>query len=415
MRYVVHDYSGHPFQVHLSRHLARRGHEVFHLWNADNPGPKGLMERRPNDAGSLHFTGITLGLKKHAAGTGAQFGASRIIRDIRYGREVAGLLHSIKPDVLLCGNTPADSQRAIITMCRDEDIRFVYWVQDVYSVAVTTLLTKRFGLVGKGVGRYYQYLDRRQFRASDAIIAISEDFVATIGRMVGRTPISVIENWAPIDDLPLGSKDNPWSRQHGLHDGFAYLYSGTLGRKHNPLFLVKLAQHCVGREQVVAVSQGYGVPLLQAAKTERSLHRLVLLPIQPATQLANVLSTADVLLATIEAEAGRFAVPSKVLSYLCSGRPILLAAAKDNLAARTVIRANAGIVVDPTDETGFMAAAEMLRRDPNLRAELGRNGRDYAEHTFDLDAVATRFESVLGRFGRPVSQFGLDAVTVAAE
>ena len=48
----------------------------------------------------------------------------------------------------------------------------------------------------------------------------------------------------------------------------------------------------------------------------------------------------------IEADAGKFAVPSKVPSYMCAGRPILLAAPKENLAARTVARANAGIVVE---------------------------------------------------------------------
>ena len=89
-------------------------------------------------------------------------------------------------------------------------------------------------------------------------------------------------------------------------------------------------------------------------------------------------TAADVLLATIEPEAGTFAVPSKVLSYLCAGRPILLTAPKENLAARIVERANAGIVVDPADATGFLAAALRLRDEPQLCATMGANGRAYA-------------------------------------
>jgi len=30
MRLLIHDYAGHPFQVQLSRELARRGHSVTH-------------------------------------------------------------------------------------------------------------------------------------------------------------------------------------------------------------------------------------------------------------------------------------------------------------------------------------------------------------------------------------------------
>jgi hypothetical protein len=37
MRVVVHDYAGHPFQVELSRALAARGQDVFHLYRARSP------------------------------------------------------------------------------------------------------------------------------------------------------------------------------------------------------------------------------------------------------------------------------------------------------------------------------------------------------------------------------------------
>ena len=263
-------------------------------------------------------------------------------------------------------------------------------------MAVTKYLSERLGYPGKAIGWYYQWLDRCQFRDSDAIIVISEDFAPLVGSWAGNdNKVSVIENWAAIDDLPSGLKDNDWSRDHSLHSDLAFVYSGTLGRKHSPMLLLRLAQACRAGESVVVAGQGFGIPQLQAAKTEHRIDALKLLPIQPARHLADVLATADVLVATIEADAGAFAIPSKVLSYLCAGRPILLAAPRDNLAARTVERANAGIVVDPADEAGFMAAAGRLRADPELRAELGANGRAYAERTFDMTRITDRFERVI--------------------
>jgi colanic acid biosynthesis glycosyl transferase WcaI len=350
MRCVIHDYSGHPFQVHLSRHLAMRGHEVFHLYNADHPGPKALFQR-PDDPPSLTYQGVSLGRPStHAAGTGAM-GAGRVFRELAYGRKVAESIAKLKPDVVLCGNTPADSQRAIIRTCKASNIRFVYWLQDVYHVAVKTLLRKKLGGLGFAIGYHYQMLDRRQFRASDGVVAISHGFVPMIKPWVAGE-VAVIENWGAIDDIPVRPKNNPWARQHGLHEQFNFIYNGTLGRKHNPDYLLNLAKKCAVGTGVIAASQGYGVPLLNDAKAADrfgQLRALTVLPLQPAEQLADVLGTADVLLATIEADAGMFAVPSKVLSYLCAGRPILLAAANSNLAAETVRRANAGIVVDPAD------------------------------------------------------------------
>ena len=46
---------------------------------------------------------------------------------------------------------------------------------------------------------------------------------------------------------------------------------------------------------------------------------------QPFEVLPDVLGSADVLVAILEPDAGVFSVPSKVLSYFCAGRPVLLA------------------------------------------------------------------------------------------
>ena len=50
MRILVNDYAGHPFQLQLSRELARRGHTILHTYFADAKGPKGNLAS-PSDAG----------------------------------------------------------------------------------------------------------------------------------------------------------------------------------------------------------------------------------------------------------------------------------------------------------------------------------------------------------------------------
>jgi colanic acid biosynthesis glycosyl transferase WcaI len=132
------------------------------------------------------------------------------------------------------------------------------------------------------------------------------------------------------------------------------------------------------------------------------LDQLKLFTLQAAEVLPQVLGSADVLVASIDRDSGQFAVPSKVQSYLCAGRPILLSAPLENLAARTVVLANAGIVVDPDDTAGFLAAATRLRNDPTLRHQLGANGRAYAERVFDLDRITDAFEQVLAEKARNV-------------
>jgi colanic acid biosynthesis glycosyl transferase WcaI len=384
MRVLVHDYAGHPFQVSLSRSLARRGHSVTHAYFADNPGPKGGFAE--SDASLLTFVGLSLG----ASDPTHLF--ARRFNDLRYGKKVAALIAETRPDVVISGNTPTEAQARLMRACKAAKSRFIYWVQDIYGIAVTKLLAKQFGPLGRAVGCYYQMLDRRHYRDSDGIVVIAEEFTRLATAWSGDpAKVSVIENWATIEEIPLLGKENNWARAHGLDDRFAFLYAGTLGRKHKPELLSALAQTLDAEAFVCVVGQGTGFARLQRAPCSA----LRLLPLQPATALPAVLASGDVLIATIEADAGTFAVPSKVLSYLCAGRPILLSAPQSNLAARTIRQAQAGIVVDPNEPAAFIEAAHLLRANPEMRRQLGENGRAYAERTFDVGRIADSFEHVL--------------------
>jgi glycosyltransferase involved in cell wall biosynthesis len=110
-----------------------------------------------------------------------------------------------------------------------------------------------------------------------------------------------------------------------------------------------------------------------------------------------VLATGDVLVGILEEEAGTFSVPSKTLSYLCAGRPLLLAMPLDNLAARITRDHKAGLIVAPADIEGFLNAASELHARPGLRAKLGRNARSYAEATFPIDKTAAVFDEILAK------------------
>ena len=124
-------------------------------------------------------------------------------------------------------------------------------------------------------------------------------------------------------------------------------------------------------------------------------------PFQPFDQLSEVLASADVLLVILEPDAGVFSVPSKVLSSLAAGRPILGSIPGRNLAARLVMRAGAGVVVEPEDAEGLIAAARALLADAPARDAAGKAARAYAESAFDIQTIADRFVQVIENVTAP--------------
>ena len=102
------------------------------------------------------------------------------------------------------------------------------------------------------------------------------------------------------------------------------------------------------------------------------------------------------LLAILEPDAGVFSVPSKVLSYHCAHRPLLLAVPRENLAADIVAREKSGLIVDPNDTAGFIEAAERLINDEELSSNLADNAIRYAHDRFDIEPITDKFLKVIG-------------------
>ena len=391
MRLVVHDYFGLAFPAQLARALAGRGHDVLHLHCRSFVAGKGRLERTETDQPSLEFGAVDLGrpFAKYDV-------ARRIAHERQTARELAGLVREFRPDrVLSIG--PLLVQRELRRASHGFGAGFVFWQQDVMSIAARRVIGRRSRLLGAAAERAVAQLERRLLRGSDAVVVISEDFLPQLRRWgVDEARVSVIENWAPLEELPQLPRENAWAGEHGLDGRSVFLYSGTLGFKHDPSLLLELARWAGARGAlVVVVSEGPGADWL--AEHGRGEAALRLLPYVPHDRLPEVLASADVLVALLEPEAGAFSVPSKILTYLCAARPLLVAVPADNLAARVVERSGGGVVAGPEDPAAFLAAAGTLLENAELRERLGRRGRAYAETTFDVKAIARRFEEVLDR------------------
>jgi glycosyltransferase involved in cell wall biosynthesis len=394
MRLAFHDYPGHAFPVQLARALARRGHDVLYLHFAEFQSPKGPLAPAPDDPPTLALRPIGLGEAHRKYDL-----VRRWLQDRRYGQHLVDAVRAFRPDVVLGGNAPLDPQARLQRVARELGAGFVFWLQDAYGVAIDQLLRRKLPVLGAMVGAHYRGLERTLWRGSDAIVAITEDFRPLLECAgIDAARVSVIENWAALDELPQRPRRNDWARAHGLTDMRVLLYAGTMGLKHDPELLCHLARRFRGVPdvRVIVVSEGIGADHVARVAASERLDNLVVLPFQPYDALPDVLASADVLVVVLEAGAGIYSVPSKLLTYLCAGRAVLGAIPLDNLAARIVARAGAGLVAAPGDLPGFLGAAETLLAAPARRDAAAAAARIYAERSFDIAAITTRFETVLG-------------------
>ena len=393
MRILIHDYAGHPFEVQLSRELAARGHDVLHLYCGSTHTPRGALARSPSDPPTFDVRGV---------GLSQTIPKTSFIRRFRlesvYSRKLIAECESFNPDVILSANTPSIPGHKLARWCVRRGVRLVAWIQDIYGLAAYRLLSRKLPLVGHAVGQYFIALDKWSARNSAALVVITEDFRKVFTDWgIESSRIHAIHNWAPLEEMPLRPRENDWSREKALKPDLRLIYAGTLAMKHNPALLLELARTLDRgqRGELIVVSEGAGVEWLTEQAAARGIKSLRCLGFQPFEALPDVLGSADILVAVLEADAGVFSVPSKVLSYLCAGRPVLLAVPKENLAAKIVVESGAGLAVEPNDIAGFSAAAEQLIESPERRTQCGQAARHYAEAHFDIKKIGDQFEAIL--------------------
>ena len=245
------------FRLSSPASLARRGHDVLLLQ---------LARSCPARVGSSAS-------RRPARPRVRQCRPRRRVREVRRaapdrartpqsGSELARRIAAFRPEVVL-SNAPLLVQARAAGAARALGAGFVFWQQDVISAAARRVLGRRSRPLGAAAQRAVAPSSGGCCGGATGSWSSPATFCrCSDGWGVDEERVTVIENWAPLDELPVLPRDNEWAREHGTGGQDVFLYSGTLGFKHDPVVL-ELARWAGARETVVlVVSEGPGADWL---------------------------------------------------------------------------------------------------------------------------------------------------------
>ncbi|REK10859.1 MAG: glycosyltransferase family 1 protein [Planctomycetota bacterium] len=114
---------------------------------------------------------------------------------------------------------------------------------------------------------------------------------------------------------------------------------------------------------------------------------------------AEIMSQLDVLVHPADGESfGRI-----VVEAMAAGLPVV--GARGGGVAEIIVDGRTGLLARPDDPQDLAAQIERLLRDPQLRDELGRSGRQRAQEEYSLDACVSRMLNVYAQaLRRPLGQ-----------
>lgn len=174
------------------------------------------------------------------------------------------------------------------------------------------------------------------------------------------------------------------------------LYSGTHGLIHAMDTLMEAVVMLSARPDLRFLFVGDGVmkPQLEARARELQLAHVEFRPSLPAEQLAGLVESADVCVATMRDHPFcNDVIPVKVFDYLAAGRPVVASLRGD--AAEVVERSGGGVVVPPGDARALADAIAALADAPERGRAMGEAGARYVEEHYSRRALGDRLAATV--------------------
>lgn len=252
--------------------------------------------------------------------------------------------------------------------------------------------------------RMLRWIERSVYRNVQLITVHSRGNAEVLSRQgVPAGKVAVVPNWIDTRRLRPSPRDTGYRRKAGLEGKFVALFSGHLGFAQDLDSVVEAGALLRERPGIALLIVGEGV---EKRRLEEKARRLGLtnvrfMPAVSEDDYPQVVVSADVCLATLQASLRCPVVPAKLLGYMAAGKPIIASFPEGGDAPRLVRDAGCGVCVPPGDPARLAQAILEAAESPAEYRARGESGRRFVEANHDreraMDLYESLFERLIGR------------------
>jgi colanic acid biosynthesis glycosyl transferase WcaI len=388
-----------PFTTGLCEHLSAEGHEVsvitafpyypeWKVWE----GYRGhwFQDERVNNVAIRrvwHF------VPNHASKL-----IQRLAHDLTFTLSafVAGLFAG-KFDAIYCASPPPSLALTAYALARIHRKPYVIKLTDLASDAALAT-----GILEEGIlVRIARAIEGFVYRKAEVVVCLCQPFIEKLASFgIPRDKLRLIPDWGDTHKVYPIAQPDAFRGTNGISRGqFLVMHTGNMGKKQDLMNVVRAAELTQDTSDLLWLLVGTGEerPLIEKEIARLSLANIRLLPLQPVEGLAEMYSAADILLLNQKAAVKDAVIPSKLLTYMAGGRPVLAAVSEKSEAARQIQNAQCGVQIPAEDPRALAEAVCRLRQDAALRQKLGTNGRVYVTQKFTKQNVLHHYDELFRR------------------
>lgn len=261
----------------------------------------------------------------------------------------------------------------VAKVCEKYGIPYVIPIQDIYPECLFT--NKNYpGVVKRLINAVLLPIDKYYQKHAFSVRTISEEMADYLSstRHICRDRFLVVNNWQNDEEFLVLPKETDESK-------LVFAYVGSINAHANVDLMIRaFAEAAIPDSEFRIYGGGNQKEVCQNLVKELGLTN-VKLGYVSRSEIPAVQAAANVLILALPTGNGNLCLPSKMTSYLLSGRPVLASVDQDSATKRILEGEKCGMTVVPDNKDalvkGFLYFAEMPKEE---RTKMGQNSRDYA-------------------------------------
>lgn len=327
-------------------------------------------------------------------------GVSTMMVGLQFKRAIKTYFRDIKFDIVLYSTPPITLAGVVKYIKRRDEASTYLLLKDIFPQnAVDIGLMSKSGVKGL-LYRHFRCKEELLYALSDRIGCMSQanvDYILKHNREISTDKVEICPNCIDIQDVNLTVQErNEMREKYDIpQDKKVFIYGGNLGKPQDVPFIVQCLKACSDIKEVYFVIAGSGTDrhiIEEYVEKERPNHVKLFGQI-PKDEYDKMIACCDVGLIFLD---HRFTIPnfpSRLLSYMQAGLPVLACTDPNTDIGKVVVNGGFGWWCESNDVGAFREQIKLIVS--INKATMQQRGKEYLhEHYTSEKAYRTIVQSL---------------------
>ncbi len=349
--------SAHSISLDLLHEFKRNGHEVYIVCGLEKTAN---AETNLSNEDGYHVLRVKIGKNKKA--NPIQKGITTVMLPRLYIKAIKKYFSDVKFDLVLYPTPPITHYDTVKYIKKRDGARTYLMLKDIFPQnAVDIGMMRKSGVKGI-LYKYFRKKEKKLYAISDRIGCMSKanvDYVLAHNPEIAPAKVEICPNAIEPQDMSITPEERTALREkYGIPlDKKVFVYGGNLGRPQGIPFLMECLKAEKNNDQAyfLIVGDGTEYAKLEAFFAEEQFKNAKLLKRLPKADYDKMVAACDVGMIFLD---HRFTIPnfpSRLLSYMQAGLPVLAATDPNTDVGKVIEEGGFGFSCESNDAQTFSA------------------------------------------------------------